>query len=200
MSDRGMPPELGREPLPSEYLLGSPKSQRSGRSGRSPSQRSLGSPKSGISSKAHRAWKAANPELEVLSVDELQKLLLLKDQALQLLHEEVEELQSSLRSQELMEVRYRHLQGLLQPSPGCEGSRHSASTMLDKIGEAGRAAHMNRLHAYHAGTSHGYTDFEAKAIAFPVDEHGLLKRGIHHDVGASISDSAMPRQQRSWLY
>ncbi|CAE7825106.1 unnamed protein product [Symbiodinium sp. CCMP2456] len=160
-----MSPELDREPLPSEYLLGSPKSQRSGTSGRSPSQRSLGSPKSGISSKAHRAWKAAaNPELEVLSVDELQKLLLLKDQALQLLQEEVEELQSSLRSQELMEVRYRHLQGLLQPSPGCQGSRHSASTMLDKIGEAGRAAQMNRLHAYHAGTSHGYKDFEAKAV------------------------------------
>ncbi|CAE7815809.1 unnamed protein product [Symbiodinium microadriaticum] len=98
-----------------------------------------------------------------------------------------------------MEVRYRHLQGLLQPSPGCEGSRHSAPTMLDKIGEAGRAAQMNRLHAYHAGTSHGYKDFEAKAIAFPVDEHGLLKRGIHYDVGASMSGS-MPPQQRSWLY
>ncbi|OLP82298.1 hypothetical protein AK812_SmicGene37078 [Symbiodinium microadriaticum] len=90
--------------------------------------------------------------------------------------------------------------------------------MLDKIGEAGRAAQMNRLHAYHAGTSHGYKDFEAKgfrptadetaayswggnndAIAFPVDEHGLLKRGIHYDVGASMSGS-MPPQQRSWLY
>ncbi|OLP82297.1 hypothetical protein AK812_SmicGene37079 [Symbiodinium microadriaticum] len=63
--------------------------------------------------KRKKPFAAANSELEVLSVDELQKLLLLKDQALQLLQEEVEELQSSLRSQELMEVRYRHLQALV---------------------------------------------------------------------------------------
>ncbi|CAE7516485.1 unnamed protein product [Symbiodinium natans] len=203
---RGTSPNSGtpvQEPLPSDYLLGSPKSQRSGRSGRSPSQRSrsaAGSPKSPKSPKAHRAWKAANPELEVLSVEELQKLLQLKDHALELLQEEVAGLQAVLESQERLEVRYRHLQSLLQPAPDSEKVRPVTPSMLDKIGEAGRAAQVDRLHAYHAGLRHGYTDFEAKAVAFPVDELGMQKRGMQQVSAPTPDVQPQPRQVKGWLY
>ncbi|CAJ1440341.1 unnamed protein product [Effrenium voratum] len=99
---------MSQPELPSEYLLGSPKSSLRSQS---PSARSPSNSNRSPRSQA-RAWKKADPQ-ESLSLEDLRGLLRLKEQAIRLLQEEVVELHGSLESQRQVEARYRHLDALL---------------------------------------------------------------------------------------
>ncbi|CAJ1349847.1 unnamed protein product [Effrenium voratum] len=170
--------------LPSEYLLGSPKSSLRSQS---PSARSPSNSNRSPRSQA-RAWKKADPQ-ESLSLEDLRGLLRLKEQAIRLLQEEVVELHGSLESQRQVEARYRHLDALLTQ----EEQEKPAGHLLEKIGNAVKKAQMHQLHAVHAGVSHGYPEFEAASLPYPVDQFGAQKRGI-------LPQPKQPAQRSSWLY
>eukprot|EP00435_Cladocopium_sp_Y103_P067982 s41_g30.t2 len=141
---------MSQPELPSEYLLGSPKSSRSSQSP-SASPRSNRSRKSGTSPR------------------ELRQLLQLKDTALQMLQEEI--VQEALPQQLRMEARYHQLMEMLQDD--ARRSDEAPVTLLDKIGAAVQQAKLGKLHQIHAGTFHGYPEFEqAPELPYPVDKFG----------------------------
>eukprot|EP00931_Biecheleriopsis_adriatica_P092518 TRINITY_DN66328_c0_g1_i1.p1 TRINITY_DN66328_c0_g1~~TRINITY_DN66328_c0_g1_i1.p1 ORF type:complete len:298 (+),score=66.04 TRINITY_DN66328_c0_g1_i1:81-896(+) len=151
-------------------------------------------------------WKV-NPgdNLEALSKEELRELLELKDRTLQLLREEVAELETSLPSMSLLEERYRRLEGLLQPPESVpaddqvKSPESLGSPLLRKIAQAVRAVEVNKIHAYHAGTYHGYPEFDdtSQDTRMPQDLVGATKYGIQLP---KLGDPVLLPARKSWLY
>mmetsp|Transcript_40438 Transcript_40438/g.66805 ORF Transcript_40438/g.66805 Transcript_40438/m.66805 type:complete len:187 (-) Transcript_40438:48-608(-) len=186
---------MSQAELPSEYLLGSPKSSRGTSPSPSASPRSTRSRRSGTSPRVHRSWrKAEAKETETLSLEELRQLLQLKDTALQMLQEEVLQLQEALPEQLRMEARYHQLMEMLQDDPR-HRSDEAPVTLLDKIGAAVQQAKLGKLHQIHAGTFHGYPEFEqAPELPYPVDKFGAQKHGI------TLPSPPEEQQKKSWFY
>lgn len=82
-----------------------------------------------------------------------------------------------------MEAKFRELAELVEPG------EEVGSQLLEKIGDAVKAAKVGRLHA-----SHGYPEFETGQLPYAIDRLGAQRHGIQ------VPEPEPPKQKSRWLY